>query len=237
MHVHSTKMNSSASIPIPQIGIQNVDLLVATMTASHWLKPEGADAINKALNRFSPSSQDHTMKKQSKPTSLSDEQVTVYLLLAAVEAALHVVAAPGLDVPHSTIDVLCVGGLMRFPPQEGGPLCYLYRNGVENIGQKATELARFIGAPMLELVRPSSLSDMVEGNVTAPNKGMKDHEGRGEVQGSVDKEFQWTELYSAGPCQSVAAFDAPHLPRVPWIGLLIAVLAIFVYLIVELLQF
>ena len=235
MHVYTTRM-FSVSIPIPQIGIQNVDLLVATMTASHWLKTEGADAINKALNRFNPSSQDHTMKKQSKPTSLSDEQVTVYLLLAAVEAASHVVAAPGLHVPHSTIDVLCVGGLMRFPPQEGGPLCYLFRNGVENIGQKATELAQFLGAPMLELVQPSSLSDMVEGNSYALNKGMKDHEGRGEVQGSVDKEeFQWTELYSAGPCQPLAAFDAPHLPRVPWTGLLIAVLAIFVYLIVELL--
>lgn len=214
-----------------------MDLLVDTMTASQWLKPEGADAINKALNRFSLSSQDHTLKKQCKLASFSDEQVALYLLLATVEAALHVMTAPGLTVPHSTIDVLCVGGLMRFPPQEGGPLCYMYRNGVENIGQKATELTQVLGAPMLELLQPNTLSAMAEVNLSALNKGMKDYEGRGETQDSVDKEeFQWTELYSAGPCQPLAAFDTPQLPRVPWIGLFITVLAIFVYLIVVLLQ-
>ena len=121
-----------------QIGVQNVDLLVASMITSHWLKIDEADAICKALNQLSPSSSSPSRETQSKRPSLSDQQVTLYLFLAAVKAALRVVTAPGLTVPHSTIDVLCVGGLMRFPPQEGGPLCYLCRNGAKNIGQRAT---------------------------------------------------------------------------------------------------
>ena len=223
-----------------QIGIQSVDLLVATMTASSWLKSDKADVLNKALNRLSPSSQSHTRpEKQRKPASLSDEQVTLYLFLAAVEAALRVVAAPSLAVPHSTIDVLCVGGLMRFPPQEGGPLCYLFRNGVKNIGQRATELTQVLGAPVLKLLQPNTLSAMCdEMNLSARDKGMKERKsGVGEVQSLGDEEeFEWTELYSAGPCQPTAAFDAPQLPRVPWIGVLVIALAAILYLVVLLLE-
>ena len=226
------------SILILQIGIQNVDLLVATMTESHWLTADGADAISKALSRLNPSSRSHTGEKESKPASLSDEQVTLYVFLAAVEAALHVVAAPGLAVSHSTLDVLCVGGLMRFPPQEGGPLCYLCRNGAENIGQRATELTQVLGTPTLELLQSSTLSSVFdELNLSTLNRGMNNRkDGVGEVQDSEDeKEFQWSELYSAGPCQPIAAFDAPQLPRVPWSGLLVIVVAAVLYLVVALL--
>lgn len=243
LHVlYTCTIQGSTCVPIPfyvQIGIQNVDLLVATMMTSHWLKADEADAISKALNQLSPSSRGHMREKQSKPASLSDQQVTLYLFLAATEAALRVVAAPGLTVPHSTIDVLCVGGLMRFPPQEGGPLCYLCRNGAKNIGQRTSELAQVLGTPVLGLLQPSRLYAMCEEmNLSSTNKGMKEHKGGfgGEVQDlEGEEEFEWSELYSAGPCQPIAAFDAPQLPRVPWIGLLVTALAVILYLVVKLL--
>lgn len=44
-------------------------------------------------------------------------------LLAAVEASKR---APNVD--HSLLDLICVSSLMNFPPQEGGPFHYFYRN-------------------------------------------------------------------------------------------------------------
>lgn len=44
-------------------------------------------------------------------------------LLAAIETSNRVP-----DVNHSLLDLLCVSGLISFPPQEGGPFHYLYRN-------------------------------------------------------------------------------------------------------------
>ena len=44
-------------------------------------------------------------------------------LLAAVEASKR-----ATNVDHSLLDLICVSGLMSFPPQEGGPFHYFYRN-------------------------------------------------------------------------------------------------------------
>ena len=44
-------------------------------------------------------------------------------LLAAFEASKR---APNVD--HSLLDLICVSGPMNFPPQEGGPFHYFYRN-------------------------------------------------------------------------------------------------------------
>ena len=44
-------------------------------------------------------------------------------LLAAVETSKR---APNVD--QSLLDLICVSGPMNFPPQEGGPFHYFYRN-------------------------------------------------------------------------------------------------------------
>jgi len=44
-------------------------------------------------------------------------------LLAAVETSRR---APNVD--KSLLDLICVSGLMNFPPQEGGPFHHFYRN-------------------------------------------------------------------------------------------------------------
>lgn len=44
-------------------------------------------------------------------------------LFAAVETSRR---APNVD--KSLLDLICVSGLMNFPPQEGGPFHYFYRN-------------------------------------------------------------------------------------------------------------
>ena len=44
------------------------------------------------------------------------------------------------SVPETAVDVLCVSGLVQFPPTEGGPFNYLARNGLDRIVQKLQAL-------------------------------------------------------------------------------------------------
>ena len=44
------------------------------------------------------------------------------------------------SVPETAIDVLCVSGLVQFPPTEGGPCNYLARNGLDRIVRKLESL-------------------------------------------------------------------------------------------------
>lgn len=46
------------------------------------------------------------------------------------------------DVSEAAVDVLCVSGLVHFPPTEGGPLSYLARTGKTSVLEKLQALAK-----------------------------------------------------------------------------------------------
>ena len=46
------------------------------------------------------------------------------------------------DVSEAAVDVLCVSGLVHFPPTEGGPLSYLTRTGKTSVLEKLQALAK-----------------------------------------------------------------------------------------------
>ena len=57
-------------------------------------------------------------------TDVTEQALGIKLsLLAAVEVSKR---APNVD--YSLLDFICVSGPLNFPPQEGGPLHYFYRN-------------------------------------------------------------------------------------------------------------
>jgi 3-hydroxyacyl-CoA dehydrogenase len=153
-------------------------------------------------------------KQGRKGISLSNADIDLYLKMSCVKAAISVkkLCTAENKIEDSIIDVISVSGSMRFPPQEGGPLCFMYRNGPNKLKKKLTTLGQEKEQLALFFPLISSLGDVepFEMTVTAD-----------------ENEFQWEELYSAGRCHGAKGpFD---LPAIPWYQLLVLMTLIVLY--------
>lgn len=127
----------------------------------------------------------------AKPTA---SDVAILFLSTAVKAALqarHLVCGGAggreRDLPEYAIDILCVSGLVNFPPTEGGPLNYLARNGTESILQQLDQVG--VRAALWEEVERLEMRrvlDKVDGlfQVTPRKEG----KGKGEEEEETDEE-------------------------------------------------
>ena len=119
---------------------------------------------------------------------------------------------PPLPFQDSLLDVMCVAGMMRFPPQEGGPLCFAHRNGTHELKHRLAALGH--KAQHLNVV--SSLVSSLH--------LQKQHE---EENNKAENVFQWEDLYSAGRCHGAGG---PYkLPAIPWLQVLTLTILMILY--------
>ena len=116
-----------------------------------------------------------------------------------------------LPFQDSLLDVMCVAGVMRFPPQEGGPLCFTHRNDTHQLKQRLA----ILGHKTQHLNVVSSL-------VNALNL-----KGQMEEKNKAENVFQWEDLYSAGRCHG--AGGTLRLPAIPWIQVLTLIILMILY--------
>ena len=136
-----------------------------------------------------------------------------FLLLTAVDAALRV--SNLAMVEDADVDLMSVLGVMKFPPHEGGPLCYLHRNGITHTRELAARITRCVsGAPLLQILKEVD-DDKYKKNAKVTGKN----------------EFEWQQLYNLGPCRG--AQGPPELPSIPWHPIVLVLCAIILYIFLQ----
>ena len=93
------------------------------------------------------------------------------------------------DLPEYAIDILCVSGLVNFPPTEGGPLNYLARNGTESILQQLDQVGvRAALREEVERLEMRRVLDKVDGLFQVIPR--KEGQGKGEEEEEADEELK-----------------------------------------------
>lgn len=78
-------------------------------------------------------------KRNRRSLSVTATEVSELFIYSLVSASLDI-RQMHPSIPETAIDVLCVSGLVQFPPTEGGPCNYLVRNGLDRIVRKLESL-------------------------------------------------------------------------------------------------